>query len=122
MREFTPISADLFQTDLGKIQQDSTCLVSKYIKMREGHLLAIHHPEIRLTTTPPSSKAEGQEVQGQEAQGQAPGLRSSLISKVKYDIFGFLKKGFLKLGFLKIMFLHPGFLYIDFLKIRFLNS
>ena len=84
MCEFVPISADLFQTDLGKIQQDSTCLVSKYIKRREGDLLAIHHPEIRLTTTPPSSQVkgqevQGQEVQGQEAQGQVPGMRSSLI-------------------------------------------
>ena len=94
--------------------------------MREGDLLAILHPEIRLTTTPPSSQIKGQEVEGQEAQaqGQVQGLRSSLISKVKSDIFGFLKNGslnlgFLNLGFLAIMFLNPGFLY-SFLKLDFL--
>ena len=89
--------------------------------MREGHLLAIHHPEIRLTTTPPSSKAEGQEVQGQEAQGQAPGLRSSLISKVKSDIFGFFNMGFLKIGFLKMGFLKMSFLKMSFLKMGFMK-
>ena len=119
MREFFPISADRFQTVLGKIQQDSTCLASKYIKRREGDLLAIHHPEIRLTTTPPSSQVKGQEVQGQEAQGQAPGLRSSLISKVKSDIFGFFNMGFLKIGFLKMGFLKMSFLKMGFMKMGF---
>ena len=114
MREFFPISADLFQTVLGKIQQDSTCLASKYIKRREGDLLAIHRPEIRLTTTPPSSQVKGQEVQGQEAQGQVPGLRSSLISKVKSDIFSFLDMGFLEMDLLKIGFLKMGSLKMSF--------
>ena len=60
-------------------------------------------------------------MEGQEAQGQVQVLRSSLISKVKSDIFGFLKRGFLNLGFLAIMFLNPGFLYIEFLKVGFLH-